>query len=202
MSLRKSFSRKMSASEVERIFARSDAILRGHFRLSSGLHSDTYLQCARVLQKPRQAARLCRQLVRAWKRRRIDVVVGPAFGGIILAYELARSLSARALFTERVDGKMLLRRGFEIQVGEKVLVAEDVITTGASVKEVIEVVRGSGGKVVGVASLVERGGGSKLPVPFMTLLKVSLNQYEPEECPLCQNGIPLTTPGSRKGKGR
>jgi len=188
----------MSSSEIVRIFVHSGAILHGHFGLSSGLHSDTYLQCAKVLQKPPRAARLCRELARRWKRRRIDAVIGPAYGGIILAYELARSLGARALFTERVNGRMTLRRGFEIHREERILVAEDVITTGGSVREVIDVAREMGGKVIGVASLVERGGGASLPVPFGTLLKVRPRQYEPRECPLCKAGIPLVVPGSRK----
>jgi orotate phosphoribosyltransferase len=198
------------------IFREHRALLEGHFELASGLHSDTYLQCALVLQHPRVAARLCRMLAKPWQGEKVDVVVGPAAGGIILSYEMARQLGARALFMERVEGKLTLRRAFSIAEGEKVLVAEDVMTTGGSVVEVLEAVRRTGGDIVGVACLVDRGGLPRVATPsggqaasvrrevgYQTaaILTLNLPTYKPEECPLCRKGIPIQKPGMKGVSG-
>ncbi len=180
------------------LFEQAGALLTGHFRLTSGLHSDRYIQCARVLMLPDQAEMLCRELVRRLDGRQVDVVVGPALGGVVLAYEMARQLGAAALFTERENGIMLLRRGFTLGAGQRVLVVEDVITTGGSAREVVELARQSGAEVVGVAALVDRSNGRvEMGVPLSALLAVEVASYEPQECPMCEAGIPVVKPGSR-----
>ena len=187
----------MEREEVLNIFRKCGALLTGHFRLSSGLHSDTYLQCAKVLQYPKLAESLCRELARRLPAGKIDASVGPAMGGITFAYELARALGTRALFAERQDGRMTLRRGFGIVPGERVLIAEDVVTTGKSVGEVIDLVRQEKAEVVGVACLINRGGAASLGVECVSLAEVEAKSYREEECPLCKKGVELETPGSR-----
>ncbi|MFZ5644457.1 MAG: orotate phosphoribosyltransferase [Bacillota bacterium] len=181
------------------MFEDTGAMLSGHFLLTSGRHSDRYFQCAMVLQHPKYCEVLCRDLARKFSGEKVETVIGPAMGGIVMSYEVARALSARSLFTERENGKMTLRRGFSIAPGERVLVVEDVITTGGSVKEVIEYVKASGGIVVGAGVLVNRSGGSvDLGVPTESLLEIPAVSYTPEDCPLCGQGIPFIKPGSRK----
>lgn len=190
----------MNHNNILDLFKKLHAIQSGHFLLTSGNHSDTYIQCARVLENPGVTQRLCRLLASPWRTREVDVVAGPAVGGIIIAYELARILSARAIYLERVENKLTLRRDFSIKPAEKVLVVEDVITTGGSAKEVIDVVRAHQGKVIGVASLVNRSGrfaGLGCGTRFKTLLNLNPPLYPPEKCPLCQKGVPLVKPGSR-----
>ncbi|MCX7919906.1 MAG: orotate phosphoribosyltransferase [bacterium] len=173
--------------------------LEGHFLLSSGLHSGKYLQCALVLQYPKLAEKFGKQLAEKVKELKVDVVIGPALGGVIVAHEVARALGVRALFTERVEGKMTLRRGFTIQPNEHVLAVEDVITTGGSTLEVIRAATEQGGKVVGVAALVDRSGGNFKPdIPVHSLVQIQVETYPPESCPLCKAGIPAVKPGSRK----
>jgi orotate phosphoribosyltransferase len=196
----------MTENEVLKLFDKYGALLTGHFKLSSGLHSEKYLQCALVLQHPDVAEKLSGELTKklseglpSGSRTKVDVVVGPALGGITLAYEVARSLGVRGLFTERHEGKMVLRRGFSIGKGENVLVVEDVITTGGSTKEVIDVVRSLGGKVVGVGSIIDRSSQAvDFGVPFHALAKVRVETFEEKDCPLCKKDIPVTKPGSRK----
>ena len=168
------------------VFREAGALLEGHFLLSSGLHSPKYLQCALVLEDPARAERLCRQLARAFTDDRIECVIGPALGGIIVAYELARALGVRSLFTERQDGKMTLRRGFAVRPGERMLLAEDVVTTGGSLREVQDLVTAAGAKVVAVAALVDRTSGRdpEFGVPLASLVKVDVPTYPPESCPL------------------
>ncbi|MBI4051009.1 MAG: orotate phosphoribosyltransferase [Elusimicrobia bacterium] len=179
------------------ILKQAGAILEGHFLLSSGLHSDRYVQCALVLQDPRKATELGAALARLVLEK-VDWVVSPALGGIIIGQELARALGVKAIFAERESGIMTLRRGFEIHAGERVLVAEDVLTTGKSTREVMEVVAESGGKVQAVASLISRGGQAlDLGVPRYSLLDLPLAHFSPEGCPFCEKGIPLVKPGSR-----
>lgn len=179
------------------LLLKTGGLLRGHFLLSSGLHSPQYLQCALVLQHPKRAFHLAQELVKKFNKQDIDVVIGPALGGIIIAYEVARVLETRALFTERVEGKMQIRRGFKINKGEKVLVVEDVITTGGSVKEVIELVKENGGIVVGVGALIDRSQKKiDLGVPIKALANLNIETYPKEACPLCRQGIPLVKPGS------
>ena len=190
----------MTQDEVLEIFNKHNALLTGHFRLSSNLHSEKYLQCALVLQYPDVAEKLSKELAGKFSGK-IDVVVGPALGGITLAYEVARALGVRGIFTERQDSKMVLRRGFSIAKGENALVVEDVVTTGGSTKEVIEVVKYLGGKVVGVGSIIGRSDSAiDFGAPFYSLAKVKVLSYKEGECPLCKKGIPVTKPGSRPGK--
>ena len=193
----------MDHNQIEAAFKKCGAFLRGHFQLTSGLHSPGYLQCALVCQDPVLCARLCEELAKPFRGIRVDAVIGPAMGGIVLAYELARALGARGFFTERgEDGRMTLRRGFALNSGEKVVIAEDVMTTGGSAAELIEIANAAGAEVVGVAALVDRGGAKRFEgrrVAFA--LQVELPTYKPEECPLCKEGMPLVKPGSRKRPG-
>ena len=190
----------MNPKEILQVFKNKGALLEGHFLLSSGLHSGQYLQCAKVLEDPKASAKLSQALAAHFKKQKIDTVVGPAMGGIILAYELARALGARALFAEREKGKVCLRRGFSVKPQEKVLIAEDVITTGGSVKEVIKAIKGYGATIVGIAALIDRSG-RKYPfgkIRFKSLKKIDIKTYTAKNCPLCKEGLPLVKPGSRK----
>jgi orotate phosphoribosyltransferase len=185
--------------EILTIFRETGVLKEGHFLLTSGRHSARYLQCAQALKHPDIAAKLCRLLTEELEEKELDLCIGPAMGGIIVAYEMARSLGVPALFAEREGGAMTLRRGFAVKPGEKVLVVEDVITTGGSVREVMEVVQNSGGLVTEVAVLVDRSGGSAVfDVPLRSLLTLAVESYAPAECPLCRQGLPLVKPGSRK----
>ena len=189
----------MKENEVLEIFQKCDGILKGHFLLSSGLHSPDYLQAAKVFQYPRYATLLSKELALRFEKEEIDLVIGPAIGGILFSFEMGRILKVKTIFAEREKGKMSLRRGFSIQRGERCLVAEDVITTGASTKEVISLVKDSDAKVVGIAAIVER---SKKGMDFKAkkeiLLHIPLITYPEKNCPLCKKKIPLTKPGSRK----
>jgi orotate phosphoribosyltransferase len=183
------------------------ALLEGHFRLSSGLHSAQYLQCARVLMDPPLATRLGADLAAALRdvpdADAPQAVVAPALGGILVAHELARALGCRGLFTERQEGIMLLRRGFTLEQGEKVVVAEDVITTGGSTREVIDAVRTRGARVVAVACVVDRSGGAaELGVPLRSLLALDIPTYPPATCPMCARGTRPEMPGSRAAATR
>lgn len=189
---------RLSTEEIKKIFIDSGALLEGHFRLTSGRHSDRYIQCARVLMEPKYTSALCGHLAEAFKNDAVDVVVGPAMGGIVISYEMARQLGVPSLFTERVEGKMTLRRNFTIEPGQKILVVEDVVTTGGSVKEVIDIVRENGGEVVGVALLVDRSNGKvDLGARVEACLSMDVKSYEAEDCPLCKAGLPIVKPGSR-----
>lgn len=189
----------MKEKDVLELFHEKHALLTGHFKLSSGLHSQNYLQCALVLQYPDIAGKLAQSLAEKFSKEKIDLVIGPALGGITLAYEVARALKVRGIFTERQDGAMVLRRGFSIIPAEHVLVVEDVVTTGGSTKEVIDAVKNAGGIVVGVGCVIDR---SEKEVDFGVrkecLAKLSVKTYSQEECPLCKSNIPITKPGSRK----
>lgn len=186
---------------IEDILVEDEALLDGHFKLRSGLHSSQYLQCALVFQHPAHAetiARRQREKLSGERGEKIDAVIGPATGGIIAAFELARALGCRALFAERVDDAFKLRRGFSIRRGERLVVAEDVITTGGAVKEVIDLVRSLGGEVVAVAAVVNRSGTNPFDVPFHYLGELDMPAWEPAECPLCRRGQPVDKPGSRR----
>ena len=191
----------MTATNTETIldlFRRVGALLEGHFRLTSGLHSPGYLQCALVLQHPGEAERCGAQLAERTRGLGAEVVLSPALGGIVIGQEVARALGVRAIFAERQDGKLTLRRGFTLSPGEKVLVVEDVVTTGGSTRETIEVARAAGAMVVGAGSIIDRSGGNQsLDVPYHALATVSLPTYQPESCPLCAAGSPVVKPGSR-----
>ena len=173
------------------------ALLEGHFQLTSGLHSPTYFQCAKVLQYPANAELLCREIASRFRDDKIDVVIAPAMGGIVVGQEVGRQLGSRTVFAERKDGVMQLRRGFEIKKGERVLVCEDVITTGGSVNEVIEIVKRNGGNIVGVGAIVDRSGGKAEFPRFTPTLTMEVITYTPESCPLCRQGMPVEKPGSR-----
>lgn len=193
----------MTNEEVLNVFSECGALLTGHFLLSSGLHSSRYLQCALVLQHPDIASRLCSELAAKVKADpsigSIDCVIAPALGGVIVSHETARALGVRALFTERQDNVMTMRRGFELKPGERCLVVEDVVTTGGSTREVMAVVEALGGVVVGAGSLIDRSGGAvDLGVPRRAMATLEVPSYKPEECPLCKEGTPAIKPGSRK----
>lgn len=185
------------------LFERTGGYLRGHFLLSSGLHSPEYLQCAVVLQYPEHAARLGAELAEALMRlggRRVPVVVSPALGGIVIGHEVARAMGARAIFTERdASGAMALRRGFRIEAGEQAVVVEDVVTTGGSTREVIEVLRAAGAQVVAAGSIIDRSAGrAEVGAPRVALATLDVLTYPPDHCPLCRQGLPLVKPGSRR----
>lgn len=179
------------------ILEKTGALLTGHFLLSSGRHSGQYAQMARLLQYPDQAAEVLKIVAEKVKDLSIDVVVGPAMGGIIVAYELGRQLGKRAIFTEREENVMTLRRGFEIKPGERVLITEDVVTTGKSSKETADVVERLGGVVVGIASVVDRSAG-EIFCPVYSAMKLEILTYDAKSCPLCKQGLPAVKPGSRK----
>ena len=188
----------MTRDELLDLYRRSGALLEGHFRLTSGLHSPGYLQCALVLQHPQHAEALGRALAEQTRDWRPTVVLSPALGGVVIGHEVARALGVRAIFAERQDGVMMLRRGFVISETDRVLVVEDVITTGGSTRETMQVAAAAGGRVVGAASIVDRSGGvARFDVPFAALLDVSLPTYQPDACPLCAQGLPVVKPGSR-----
>ena len=190
----------MTENELLELMTELEALHRGHFLLSSGLHSDTYFQCARVLQFPELARELGRLLADQHAALDIDVVVSPALGGILIGHEVARALGRRFLFTERQGGEMTLRRGFAIEQGEKVLIVEGVVTRGTSSLEVARVVEAAGGVVSGVAAVVDRTGGTAgLPVPLRALARVSVAAWTADACPLCAAGSAPVKPGSRGG---
>ena len=188
----------VTADAILDLFRRAGALLDGHFRLTSGLHSPGYLQCALVLQHP-GAAEMCGAAIAEQVRGLgAQVVLSPALGGIVIGHEVARALGVRARFAERQEGSLTLRRGFALAPGERVLVVEDVVTTGGSTRETIEVARAAGAEVVGAAAIIDRSGGQqRLAVPFHALAAVSLPTYEPESCPMCLSGQPVVKPGSR-----
>ncbi len=189
----------LSREEVVNILRETGALKEGHFRLTSGLHSNAYVQCSQLLQYPRTAEKVCGALAEKFSGNKPDVVIGPALGGILVAYEVARALDVPAMFAERQDGVMTLRRGFTVKPGQKVLVTEDVFTTGGSAQEVVELVQSLGGEVIAACSIVDRTAGNtvKLRVPFQSLVKFEFDTYDPADCPLCKQGIPAVKPGSR-----
>ena len=189
----------MTRDDLLDLFRRSGGLLEGHFRLTSGLHSSGYLQCALVLQHPQHADALGRAIAERTRELRPSVVLSPALGGVVIGHEVARALGVRALFAERQDGALTLRRGFMIGETDRVLVVEDVLTTGGSTRETMQVARAAGGQVVGAAAIVDRGGPKRPPfdVPFAALLDIDLPTYEPGACPLCEQGLPVVKPGSR-----
>ncbi len=188
----------MTSDQLLDLFRRSGALLDGHFRLSSGLHSTGYLQCALVLQHPSDAEALGREIARATEALRPTVVLSPALGGVVIGYEVARALGVRALFAERQDGVLTLRRGFVLADNDRVLVVEDVLTTGGSTRETIQVAIAAGGQVVGAAAIVDRSAGkASFDVPFHALVAVDFPTCEPDACPLCAQGLPVVKPGSR-----
>ena len=200
----------MTEQEVKELLIETGAIMDGHFLLTSGLHSPHYVEKFNVLQQPKYTEKLCQAMAEKFKDANIETVVGPVTGGILLAHETGKALGTRAIFTERVDGKMTFRRGFTLHEGERCLIVEDIVTTGGSIKEVIEVVKAHGGIPVAVSMLVDRSGGKANfgDVPCTALLHMDVETYQPEEChmdvetykpeecPLCKQGVPMTKRGS------
>lgn len=184
------------------LFKKIDGLLEGHFKLSSGYHSNIYLQCAKVMQFPEMNSLLSSMIAVKFKNEKIDVVIGPAIGGITLSYEVARKLHCRSIFCERITKSnkktMTLRRGFEILKDERVLVVEDVVTTGGSIKEVMKLVKKNKGNIIGVAAIADRTNGKiKLHPNQYFLIKIEAKRYNPDNCPLCKKKVPIDTPGSR-----
>ena len=184
---------------VEAILKETGALLTGHFQLTSGRHGELYMQCAKVMQYPQHTAYIAEVIAEGFKDDNVDIVLAPAIGGIIMGYELARVLGAKSLFVERENGEMTLRRGFEIPAGARVLIAEDVVTTGGTTKEVMDVATAHGATIVGTCSMVDRTGGQiDLGTKFVAAYSKAIASYDPSECPLCKEGKPIVKPGSRK----
>ncbi|QIB27528.1 orotate phosphoribosyltransferase [Caloranaerobacter azorensis] len=189
----------MDEKKVIEILKECDALLEGHFLLSSGKHSDRYVQCAKVLRYPDFAEKVLKVVVDKVKDLKIDKVVGPAMGGVIVSYEMGRQLGKEAIFTERRDGVMQIRRGFKINKGDKILITEDVVTTGKSSLEVKDVIEKFGGEVIGIACIVDRRADNvDLGLPVFSAIKLDIKTYDKEDCPLCKKGLPIEKPGSRE----
>lgn len=191
----------MTQERALQVFDEAGVLLKGHFLLTSGRHSDRYLQCAQIFRDTKYSEELCAALADNWRGEGIEVVIGPAMGAVQMAYEISRTLHCENFFTERGEnGKMALRRGFRVQPGQKVLVVEDVVTTGGSVREVMDIVRSEGGVVAGVGAIVDRTAGRvSFGVPFRAVVSLDLRSWAPEDCPLCKEGAPAPVhPGSRK----
>ena len=191
----------MTEQEVKQLLIDTKAILEGHFLLTSGLHSPMYVEKFNVLQHPKYTERLCQELADRFKDQNVELLIGPMTGGILLAHEVGKALGTRAIFTEREKGVMTLRRGFRIEPGTRVLIVEDIVTTGGSVREVVDVVKASQGEIVGVGLLVNRSGGkADFGIPnekVQALLNLTVPTYQPDDCPLCKNHVPMTERGSK-----
>lgn len=191
----------MSEWTLAAAIERTGVLQKGHFLLTSGRHSDQYMQMAQLLQYPVEAAEAGKAIAKLFQNEQIELVVGPALGGVIIAHEVASALGARCIFAERKEGQMQIRRGFEVHEGERVLVIEDVVTTGGSVNEVIDLLQERNANVIGVGSLIDRTKGSNsFPVEYKALMAVNIESYQEDECPLCKEGIPALKPGSREKK--
>ncbi len=187
-----------SAEQILEQFRQSDALLEGHFILSSGLHSSQYLQCALALQYPSDAAKFARAIAERLAAEQFDTVASPAIGGLIIGYETAKALNVRFIWTERQEGAMTLRRGFSVKENERILVVEDVITTGGSTRECIEALESRGAKVAAAASIIDRSGGAAdVGVSRIALATLEVPSYKPEDCPMCHRGVEAVKPGSR-----
>ncbi|MGE4508913.1 MAG: orotate phosphoribosyltransferase [Eubacteriaceae bacterium] len=187
------------SQDILEILKETDAFLEGHFLLSSGKHSDQYVQCAKVLRFPDQAEKVLKPVVEQLKSLKIDKVVGPAMGGVIVSYEIGRQLGKESIFTERKDGVMELRRGFEIKAGDRVIITEDVVTTGKSTIETKKVLESLGAEVLGVACIADRRAqGVEIDMPIYSAIKLEITAWDPSDCPVCkENKLPLVKPGSR-----
>jgi len=174
------------------------AVRKGHFELSSGLHSDTYIQCMNVLKYPAFTNQIALAIAEPYFDEPADVVMAPAVGGVVLGFAVAQALDKRFIFAERENGKMNLRRGFRLYKGEQVLIVDDVVTKGGSIKELVDLVKKSDAKIAGIACLVDRGEEKVFTEPFTSLIKISVSSYKPDECPLCKKGVHLVSSGSRR----
>ena len=192
---------KETTSDAERIFREAGAVMEGHFLLTSGLHSPVYWEKFRVLEQPRHTERLCRMIATHFQDQNVQLVAGPTTGGVIISYEVAKQLGLRSIFAEREGTTRVFRRGFEITPAERVLVVDDILTTGGSVREVISEVKRKGGQLIGIGVLVDRSEGAvDFGVPLFSCYKTSVPTYRPEECPLCRKGMPVVKPGSRESQ--
>jgi orotate phosphoribosyltransferase len=188
----------MSEQWITDGFTKSGALLEGHFVLRSGLHSEKFFQAALLLQHPDLAGKFCSELAAKFKNAGVEMVISPAVGGLIVGHEVAKTLGVRAVFADKADGELVLKRGFSIKPGEKVLVAEDVVTRGGRVQQTVDLVREHGGEVVGIAVVVDRSGGNaSFDVPFESLAKLELETFPPDNCPLCAKGVTIEKPGSK-----
>ncbi len=185
---------------MEKILKDAHSLLEGHFLLSSGKHSDKYVQCARLTEYPEVGEAVAKKIAEKLDGVEYDTIVGPAMGGILIAYELARVTKKRMLFSERAEGEMCLRRGFALEPGERVLICEDVVTTGISSMEVAKALEALGAKVVGIAAIIDRTV-NELPLPLYAAYRAEVQVYDPDDCPLCKEGMPLVKPGSRGIQG-
>ncbi len=191
----------LSNERIIEVLKEAGVLLEGHFLLTSGRHSNKYLQCAKIFQHTKYSEELCKDLAEKFKNDNIDIVIGPALGAVQMAYEVSRWLNVRNIFTERDNGVMTLRRNFTIEKGQRVLVVEDVVTTGGSVNEVIEIVKNHGGIVAGVGLIVDRTGGKiNFGTRLESVISMEVESFEPEACPFCSAGIPFIKPGSRSIK--
>ena len=190
----------ITEERILEILKEAGVLLEGHFLLTSGRHSNKYLQCARIFRHTKYSEELCAALAEQYKNENVDIVIGPALGAVQMAYEVSRQIGCENFFAEREDGKMVLRRGFSINPGQRILVVEDVVTTGGSVREVVEIVQEMGGIVVGIGSVVDRTGGKiDFGVPFKAVISMNVESWQADECPICKQGtMPLVKPGSRK----
>jgi len=189
-------------SRVEQILQETGALLTGHFKLTSGRHGAQYMQCAKVLQYPQHTEYIAKILAGNFNGENVDIVLAPAVGGIVFGYEMARALGAKSIFAEREEGRMILRRGFEIPKGASVVIAEDVVTTGGSTQEVMSIAKEYGANILGACVIVDRSGGAlDFGVKFVAAYSANIASYEPEDCPLCKEGLPILKPGSRKESG-
>lgn len=189
----------LAEKELIKMLEETGALKKGHFKLTSGMHSSSYVQCAQLLKIPKYAEIAGKAIGEFFKDEKIDMVVGPAIGGIVIAYEVARALEVPGIFAERENGVMTLRRGFDVPEGSRVVVIEDVITTGGSSQEVVELLQERGAIVVGAGSIIDRSSPEnlKIKVPYKSLLKLEIQNYDPEDCPMCKDGSPVVKPGSR-----
>jgi orotate phosphoribosyltransferase len=189
---------KLPKDQLLDIFRETKALLEGHFQLTSGLHSTQYFQCARVLQYPKYLHLFAGEIARHFEYSDVEVVISPAIGGIVVGTEVGRMMTARTVFSERKDGAMEFRRGFELHPGERVLIVEDVVTTGGSVFEVVELVKKANARLAGVGYIVDRSNGKiKFDAKYFSVLQLDVVTYQPEECPLCKEGVEVIKPGSR-----
>ena len=188
----------MTDADVLEALRDAGAILHGHFRLTSGRHSDTYVQCARILEDPALTTRLAEAMAASVAGRKIDAVAAPAVGGIIIGFAVAQALGVKFIFSERQQGTMTFRRSFTVEPGERVLVVEDVVTTGGSVSEVMDLVRAGGGVVEAVTSIIDRGGKKAFDAEYLPLLQLEVESMEPHDCPQCASGAAIDSPGSRR----
>jgi orotate phosphoribosyltransferase len=185
--------------EIFEIFEKAKALLKGHFLLSSGLHSDLYFEKFQVLQYPEYVEVLCKKLASLFEADKIEVVVGPTTGGIIIAYEVAKNLKTRSIFAESEGEERVFKRGFSLEKGERVLIVDDILTTGKSINEVVDLVNRHKGKIIGIGLLLDRSGGkAEFGYPLKALATTEVKNYSPDQCPLCKKGEPLVKPGSRK----